>query len=400
MPPRTRVRHFVLVLANPGSGGRAGRRLLRTAVSAFEFNDAKGATATVVEVGKLSVDGLRSAVERLRQMTGDAAGGDGAFDSVRVLVCGGDGSFSWVLDGLADAGLSVPVAILPLGTGNDMARCLGWGSSPPRHLVDDGFAGLRAWIDRVNAAQPVLADSWKVTARVARADEFADSPVDRRGGRICTVHAGVSTTLPTLELEAVMGNYLSIGPDAEVTYMVERRRMSHRRLNQALFGLCGAALLTRRRAALHEQVKFVRADGHDVTEALLSVASYCELLFLNVPSYGAGADLWHTSKPAPRASEQLASEISPDGPQSMSDGALDVLVARSLLQLAAHVVARCGVLGGLWRFARASRIEVGFVKGAAPVYLQVDGEAYELSGALSVEVELHRKACVLQSPAA
>ena len=47
---------------------------------------------------------------------------------VRVVVAGGDGSCAWVLGALADAGMAnIPVAILPLGTGNDLSRVAGWG---------------------------------------------------------------------------------------------------------------------------------------------------------------------------------------------------------------------------------------------------------------------------------
>ena len=50
---------------------------------------------------------------------------------LRILAAGGDGTVSWILNTVRELQLDPPpaVAVMPLGTGNDLSLSFGWGNT-------------------------------------------------------------------------------------------------------------------------------------------------------------------------------------------------------------------------------------------------------------------------------
>ncbi|XP_056006345.1 diacylglycerol kinase delta-like isoform X3 [Ostrea edulis] len=80
------------------------------------------------------------------------------FDQFRILVCGGDGSVGWVLSEIdkLDLHKQCQMGVLPFGTGNDLARVLGWGST------FDADTQLPVILEKLEHSQIKMLDRWSI----------------------------------------------------------------------------------------------------------------------------------------------------------------------------------------------------------------------------------------------
>ncbi len=78
------------------------------------------------------------------------------------IACGGDGTVGWVLSALDTSQMQymdfISVGVIPLGTGNDMARFLGWGV---------GYHGqpLAPVIQSLASSESRLLDRWQIDVK-------------------------------------------------------------------------------------------------------------------------------------------------------------------------------------------------------------------------------------------
>uniref|UniRef100_A0A665VNW2 Diacylglycerol kinase n=1 Tax=Echeneis naucrates TaxID=173247 RepID=A0A665VNW2_ECHNA len=94
------------------------------------------------------------------------------FDNFRILVCGGDGSVGWVLSEIDKLNLhkQCQLGVLPLGTGNDLARVLGWGPS-----CDDDTQ-LPQILEKLERASTKMLDRWSIMTYEIKIPAFLHLP--------------------------------------------------------------------------------------------------------------------------------------------------------------------------------------------------------------------------------
>ncbi|KAL5998427.1 Diacylglycerol kinase 2 [Asimina triloba] len=189
----------------------------------------------------------------------------------RVLVCGGDGTVAWVLDAIEKQNFvsPPPVAILPLGTGNDLSRVLQWGGGLSSL---EGQGGLGVHLHDIDHAAVTMLDRWTIAIKEDENPEMGQKK----------------------EQAKFMMNYLGIGCDAKVAYdfhmMREERpeKFYSQFVNKLRYAKEGAKdIMDRTCADLPWEVR-LEVDGKDI-EIPLNVEG---VLVLNIGSYMGGVDLW------------------------------------------------------------------------------------------------------------
>ena len=294
----------VSFLVNPVSGGGRGREvysLLSEVMASFGYAEGEW-TAEYTSLGRLD--------EQIDQL---------AERSERLIAVGGDGTMSAVMSRLArQSDLGTAVGLVPLGTGNDLARVLG----VYRNFVDKGLANT---LRKLVTARSVLFDIWGLP-----------------GGR-------------------TMGAYLSAGLDAAVAraWNVDRASgkipFSSPLVNKAWY----LPIFWRnrhRRLPAGSKVRWEEPGG-GVRE--LELEGKCTLLVGNISSYAAGAR--------------------PLADHDFGDGLLQMLFLPNLSSFFFALGVTRGRFGA-WLFralhpVKTARSVEFFLPGDEP--LQIDGEMVE-----------------------
>lgn len=272
----------------------------------------------------------------------------------RILVAGGDGTIGWVLNTIYSLNIKPQpsVAIMPLGTGNDLSRVLGWGAEPPSTL--DPLQILRS----IRRARSVNLDRYDLQIEKLH----YRLPIQRHPTK--TIH---------------VYNYFSVGVDAYITYNFHKTResrfylLSSRIFNKLLYFTFGTQQVMQPDCERIEQKLILHLDNK-----LVELPELQALVFLNIDSWGAGCKLCELSN-----SNGEGRIIN-----SISDGIMEVFGIVSSFHIAQL---QCNISKPV-RIGQAKQIRLQ-VNGTVP--MQADGEPWMQSPA-DIRLQSRSQAHVLK----
>lgn len=344
----------IIAFVNPGSGGNQGGRVLQLLKN---------------HLGDENVFDIKEDKGPDRGLTDRAADPD---RQVAVIVAGGDGTFSWVANAVEKKELThCHLAVIPLGSGNDMSRCLGWGKKFP------GLPVIEKWMTHhVVGASLHRLDVWRLNAKGANGESgYVDEDGIEHGAR------------------PLVCNYLSLGADAFVELRFNQLRWNNPDRYKSRLGNLKAHFLvgvkymcSSKSKKIHvvEHIESLVIDGKqvDIPENLQA------LIFLNIPSYGAGTQPWGflgSQKPSDVNSQLIVDDMYVD------DHRFEVIGLKNLSQFG--LMKAFGTHG--IRVAQGQSMTLKLKSDSTP--FQVDGEPWEQRGG-EVTLEPGNPVGVLRGP--
>ncbi|CAF4929352.1 unnamed protein product, partial [Rotaria sp. Silwood1] len=302
----------------------------------------------------------------------------------RILACGGDGTVGWVLSCLDNVGQdalcqSPPVGIVPLGTGNDLARVLRWGSG-----YTGGEEPLSLLRDIVEAEEIKL-DRWTVVFHQDQDKRLPNVPEINSGKSTSAVRKSEenrkhirqlnlpppSIILPIVSQEGstsedktemfVMNNYFGLGLDADICLDFHMAREENPNKFNSRIQAKGYYVKTGIKKIMKKGglKDFTRDIVLEVDGKRVDLPQLDGIVIMNILSWASGANLWGHEK-----------DDKFNRPTHY-DGMLEVVGITGIVHLGQI---QSGIRSGV-RLAQGGHVHIR-MNNDYPVPVQVDGEPW------------------------
>jgi len=269
---------------------------------------------------------------------------------IRFVAAGGDGTINWVVSLLTEhfgyhsenGRYRPPLAVIPFGSGNDMSRVLGWGSSCSSSDVNQIQT---RYINKIIESTSISdVDIWQV--KNTRTD-----------------------TGETLEKNCI--NYFSLGMDARIAKEFADYRQScgccfccpcmnmFHYFNVGLKNVCSS------RSICDYMSVSIQNGGQN--QSITNPHKHKTIVFQAIPSIYAGSDLWYSDMP--------------HNQMRMFDKKIEVIAAGGPINLG---LCHTG-MHAAWPISQASGAHI---ETTEPTYFQIDGEGFITNGPSTFDLTL------------
>ena len=413
--PRNAGQYTVIAFVNSASGGGMGKKLYNSLQS---------------HLGPDYVIDLHSC--RQGNMPEDALIKYAYDPMVRILACGGDGTCGWIFSSLDKVWANVlgsdsskcrvheskynghlPMAIIPLGTGNDLSRQFNWGGTFSSHMQK------KSMISSVQKSTTTCLDRWrciimptnvleddekefipKILAEDNYPSEFEEEEeeedVNSRRETVVLLHSFLddadTVTSPTGSnrkkqrkkkrlnmsepstqiFDGVFCNYFSLGFDATIAYLFHHERETHPEKftsptkNKMVY--VQKSPYAFKAPKLRERIKVLVNNEKGQLVNLKIPKSARALVLMNIQSYGGGNRLTKAG--------------------DAKDGRIEVIFVSNLIRFASTAVP-------FVHLKVAAQTNNVCIRTKSDMHCQVDGEPW-LQGEGVIQVKFHSRNSILE----